>query len=81
MRLKGTSGSGHSNTVENLSPSLLLALLFPVLASPSGRLSRGGGKTVQLLRLRFCQPHKSHRNRKPLSHWLKLKSQGSLSLA
>ena len=80
--LKGTSRSGHSNAaIRNLSPSLLLALLFSVLASPSGRLSLGGDKKVQLLRPTFCQPCKSLRNRKLLSHWFLLKSQSWLSLA
>ena len=68
--LKGTSGTGHSDTViRNLSPILPLALLFSVLASPSGRLSLGDGKTAQLLRPTFCQLCKSYRNRKHLSHW------------
>lgn len=75
--LKGTLGSGHLNTViRNLSPSLLLARLYSVLASPSGRLSLGGDKKVQLLRPTFCQPYKSHRNRKPMSHWFSAKVLG-----
>lgn len=59
----------------NQSPSLLLALFFSVLVLPLGRLSPGDGKIVQLLRPMFCQPCKSHRNRKPFSRWFQLKSQ------
>lgn len=77
MNLEGTSGAGHLNAVvTNLSPFLLSALFFSVWASPLGSLSPGGGTMVQLLGPIFCQPCKSHRNRKPLSHWFQLTSQG-----